>query len=423
MSSLYLDCNSGISGDMFVASLIGLGADTSRLLKAIDSLKGHHVEGFEAVIGTRVRSGIVCTDFDVILDKEHDGHDHDMEYLHGHDHEHSHEHTHEHGGHTHSHDHRGLHDIIHIIDHADMSSSAKDTAKKIFDIIAEAESKAHGISMDEVHFHEVGAVDSIVDIISAAVLIDDLDPDEVIITDLSEGRGTVRCAHGLLSIPVPAVANIVADNGIALRNTNIEGELVTPTGAAIAAVIRTTDKLPTKYKIIKTGLGAGKRDYEAPGFLRAMLIEPDESEQDKILRLETDIDDCSSEDLGFVAERLFEAGAREVHFSPIYMKKSRPGSELVVICDISDKEKLEKIIFGNTTTIGIREIICERTILKRFSEVVEFSLGKVDVKTVILPDGRVVKHPEYESLRSIALSNDLPIQEVRNILAKETQII
>lgn len=420
MRTLYLDCSSGISGDMFVGALIGLGGDKERLTAVLDSLKGHHVDGFDIKIGQRTRSGIVCTDFDVVLDEAHDGHDHDMEYLHGHSHEHSHEHGHDH---AHSHEHRGLADITHIIDHADMSPSAKELAKKIFGIIAEAESKAHGIPVDDVHFHEVGAVDSIVDIISASFLIDDLDPDEVIITELSEGSGTIRCAHGILSVPVPAVANIVADNGIALKVTGIEGELVTPTGAAIAAAIRTSDKLPSKFRIVKTGLGSGKREYEAPGFLRAMLIEPDEREADRILKLETDIDDCSSEDLGFVAEKLFEAGAREVHFAPIYMKKGRPGSELVVICDIKDRTKMENIIFENTTTIGLRAFECDRTVLKRYAETVTFSLGTVDVKTVVLPSGRVVKHPEYESLKKIADGKGIPIAQVRNVLAKETQII
>ncbi len=272
--TLYLECNSGISGDMTVGALLDLGADRD-VLDAV--LKTVQAEGFEIKYSRVKRSGLDCQDFDVVLDKEHDGHDHDMEYLYGHLHEHedSHEHHHHHGNHEHEHHHhahRGLKEITEIIDNAKMTDRAKDIAKRIFGILADAESKAHGVPVEEVHFHEVGAVDSIVDVIAIAVCIDNLDIDKVIVPKLYEGHGTVRCQHGILPVPVPAVTNIVADHQIRLEIIDVKGELVTPTGAATVAALRTEDKLPKEFIIEKVGMGSGKRDYGLAGFVRAMII-------------------------------------------------------------------------------------------------------------------------------------------------------
>ena len=411
MSTLYLECTSGISGDMFVAALLDLGADRTALDKALKSLP---VSGFEIKISDVPKSGIKACDFDVILDKEHENHDHDMEYLHGHDHEHSHSHTHADGTTHHHHEHSTPSGIKHIISHADMTSSAKNIAYKILDIIADAESKAHGIPLEEVHFHEVGAVDSIVDIVSAAVLIDSIDPDDVIIPSLTEGTGTVRCQHGILSVPVPAVVNIVKDNGLNLKISGVQGELVTPTGAAIAAAIRTSSKLPSDFTIDKIGIGAGKREYEVPSMLRVMKITPAVSEgADTVVKLETDIDDCPAVELGYVMELLYAAGAREVHFAPVYMKKSRPGYEIVVICTEDKREALEAILFKNTTTIGIRRCTMERTVLKRYEDIVTTEYGQVKMKTVVFPDGSVRRYPEYESLKSICDATGMAIPELR----------
>ena len=407
MSTLYLECTSGISGDMFVAALLDLGADRASLDKALKSLP---ISGFEIKISDVTKSGIKACDFDVILDKEHENHDHDMEYLHGHDHGH----THADGSHHHHHEHSTPSGIKHIISHADMASSAKDLAYKILDIIASAESKAHGIPLEEVHFHEVGAVDSIVDIVSAAVLFDSLDVDEVVIPSLTEGTGTVRCQHGILSVPVPAVVNIVKDNGIDLKISGVQGELVTPTGAAIAAAIRTSSVLPSKFTIDKIGIGAGKREYEVPSMLRAMEITPSVgSDNDTVVKLETDIDDCPAEELGYVMELLYAAGAREVHFAPVYMKKSRPGYEIVVICTEDKREAMEAILFKNTTTIGIRRCTMERTVLKRYEDIVTTEFGQVQMKTVVLPDGSVRRYPEYESLKAICDATGMAIPEIR----------
>ena len=326
--TLYLSCDAGISGDMFVAALLDLGADEEGLKKTLESI---NVDGFEIEIKRVKKAGLDCCDFDVAMKEGYENHDHDMEYLHGHEHghfhgheyhhhdhdhghhhddEHEHHHEHDHDFHHHEHEpghddhdhhhhhdhphvHRGLNDVLEIISRADMSENARRIACRVFDILADAEALAHGTTKENVHFHEVGAIDSIADIISAAYCLDNLDIDKVIIPYLAEGEGTVRCAHGILPIPVPAVANIVAKEGLVLKKTGVRGEFVTPTGASLAAAIKTGDTLPEAYKILKTGYGAGKREYEIPSFLRAQLIEeastkmPEKTQEDGIVKLES----------------------------------------------------------------------------------------------------------------------------------------
>ena len=449
--SLYLECYSGISGDMTVAALLDLGADQKVLEEVLKSL---FVQGFEIKVSRVKKSGIDACDFDVILDKEIDGHDHDMEYLHGHVHGsaepeaghthgaagHSHDeanHSHGAAGHSHSHhQHRGMNEIRQIIDGAKMTDTARKTALAIFEILAKAEAKAHNVPVEEVHFHEVGAVDSIVDILSVAVCLDNLGITEVIVPVLYEGTGTIRCQHGILPVPVPAVTNIVQQCGLDLKITQVQGELVTPTGAAIVAAVRTSNKLPENFVIEKTGIGAGKRTYECPGILRAMLIHaekeriPEEENlkkkneslskknaeaaslenaagttdstdfADYIYKLETNIDDCSGEVLGFVMEKLFEAGARDVHYTPVYMKKNRPAWLLTVICREEDIQGMEALIFAETTSIGIRRSRMERTILPRKKVKVMTPFGEVEVK-ICGPQGAEKCYPEYESLAKI----------------------
>lgn len=415
--TLYLECESGISGDMAVAALLDLGADQQVLKKALASLP---VQGFDIRISRVKKSGLDACDFDVVLDKEHENHDHDMEYLHGHD-AHNHD-THNHdaaGAHSmhthHAHEHRSFADILQIIESSSLTERAKKTSADIFSVLADAEAKAHGVPKDQVYFHEVGAVDSIVDILSVAICLDNLDIDRVIVTELCEGRGTVRCQHGILPIPVPAVANIVQANHLKLKLTQVEGELVTPTGAAIVAAIRTSDKIPESFFIEKTGLGAGKREYACAGILRAMILESENEEswveKDEICKLETNIDDCNGEALGFLMKRLMQAGARDVHYTPVYMKKNRPAYQVNVICKKEDAAKLEKLIFQGTTTIGIRRIYMERSILKREEAEIDTPFGKMKVKVCDLPDGKRI-YPEYEEVARICRETGLSYYEV-----------
>ena len=463
--TLYVEGLSGISGDMTVAALLDLGADKEVLLNVLKSLP---VSGYEIAISRVKKSGIDACDFNVILEK--DNHDHDMAYLHGHDHHHEDEHGHHHDGehehhhhedenghhhdgehehhhhedeHGHHHDgehkhhhheHATLPGILHLIGHAQMSDRAKAIATRIFEIVAEAEAKAHGVPLNEVHFHEVGAVDSIVDVVSVAVCLDNLDVTEVIVPRLCEGHGTVRCQHGIMPVPVPAVANIVQAHHLKLQITEVEGELVTPTGAAIVAAIKTSEKMPAQFEIEKTGIGAGKREYSRPSMLRLMLIKDTSKEtvdsncnsenfvddlhnvstqtSDKVQILETNIDDCSGECMGYLMNRLLEAGARDAHYSPVFMKKNRPGYLLRVICDTENIAALEQIIFEETTTIGIRRIEAERTILPRKKAEIDTPIGKAQVKICTLPDGQVRYYPEYESVAALAKKNGISLYEV-----------
>lgn len=450
-NNLYLECYSGISGDMMVASLLDLGASEEVLNKALDSLP---VDGFKIEISRVSKNGLDACDFNVILDEKHENHDHDMNYLygevdhshnhevhdehhHGHHHDHTHEHnhnhehedhdhTHEHNhnhehddhDHNHHHEHRGLADVISIIEKADITNNAKKIAINIFNILGKAEAAAHGVSIDEVHFHEVGAVDSIVDIIAVAVCLDNLQIKEVIVPVLYEGSGFIRCQHGMIPVPVPAVSHIVTNNNLKLHLTNTKGELVTPTGAAIVAAIKTNDKLPQEFSIKKIGLGAGKRTYENPSILRAMIIEDQDENKDVVVKLESNVDDCSGEALGYVMDRLLKAGARDVHYIPVFMKKNRPAYQLNVICSEEDVAKLENIIFEETTTIGIRKQKMERTILKREIKKVETSLGEVVVKECYLPSGKRV-YPEYDSVINICKEVSKSYQDVYQTIIKE----
>ena len=417
--TLYLECYSGISGDMTVAALLDLGADREVLKESLKSLP---VGGFRTEIIRVKKSGLDACDFSVIL--EQDNHDHDMEYLHGSEksytghHEHSHEVNHEHHhGHTHSHEHpheyRGMKEITEIIQKSEMTVRAKKMAMRVFDILAQAESKAHGVPVEEVHFHEVGAVDSIVDIAAIAICMDNLDISNVIVPVLYEGTGFIRCQHGQIPVPVPAVTHIAETHKLKLKITDIQGELVTPTGAAVVAAFRTSDRLPEDFTMLKTGIGAGKRQYRCPGILRAMLIREttDLQIKDIIWKLETDMDDCGGEMMGHVMNLLMANGAREVHYTPIYTKKNRPAYTLTVICKESEREKLENLIFSETTTIGIRRVKMERTILQREIQKKDTPVGTAIVKACTLPDGNIRYYPEYENVAELAERNQLSFRE------------
>ena len=442
-SILYLECNSGISGDMTVAALLDLGADRQILLDALSSLP---LTGYSIEIKDVYKSGIRACDFHVILD--HDNHDHDMDYLHGHAHsmtdEHDHIHSHnlsdEHGQihrhdhsmtvgdvhghdtdesqhiHHHHHDARNLNDITKIIQVGQLSSGAKDLALKIFQILAEAEAAVHGKTLDEIHFHEVGAVDSIVDIVAVAVCIDNLSPSGIVISALTDGKGQIRCQHGLIPVPVPAVTAIAMQNELTLNISDVEGELVTPTGAAIAAAVRTATTLPKEFRIRRIGFGAGKRDYAATGLLRAMLLQPlSKDTHDTILSLETNVDDCSGEALSYTMQLLLDAGALDAFCIPIYMKKNRPACLLKVLCNPEQRADMESIIFRNTTTIGIRIQEMQRTKLPRKIFALETPWGMADVKCCTYGNDTYY-YPENDSVSRLAKQNETGFTEMYNMI-------
>jgi uncharacterized protein (TIGR00299 family) protein len=375
--TLYLECFSGISGDMTVGALLDLGADENLLRQGLDSLKVH---GYDIKIGRTQKCGIDACDFDVVLHE-------DME------------HTHDN---VHHHEHRNLYDIYKIIDEGQISDRAKKISKKIFNIVAKAESKAHGVDIEKVHFHEVGAIDSIVDIVAVGICIDNLDIDEVVVSKIYEGTGHVKCQHGTIPVPVPAVTNIVIDNSLSIKITDTPGEMITPTGAAIAAALKTRKDLPENYKIRKVGIGAGKKNFEKANILRAFIIEEISKEvsEDKIWVLETNLDDCSGENLGFIVEKLIESGGKDVFYTPIFMKKNRPGYKLTVLCEEENIKFMESIIFKNTTSIGIRRYNTNRTVLKREIINVDTEYGQVRVKVCFF-EGDKYYYPEYEDVKSI----------------------
>ena len=446
MKYLYLDGSCGISGDMTVAALLGLGASREKLDAAIAGLG---LEGVHVHVENSKSYSIAGLSFSVHV------HGHDADHVHSHEEGYvEHHHHHEHGEHCHGastgstgsptlsatlhhHEHRHLSEVYEILDRAanagTVTPRALETAKKIFRIIAEAEAKAHGVPVEEVHFHEVGAVDSIVDILAVAVLADDLGIENCIVTRLNEGSGFVETQHGQLPIPVPAVAHIAEAAGIALHITETKGEMVTPTGAGIVAALRTSERLPASYKILKSGIGLGKRDFGRANFLRAQIIEDCASDKCdsatssttgctpadcNVFQIEANIDDSTPEELGYAMDKIFEAGARDVHFIPCYMKKNRMGTLLCALADSEHLAAVEKAIFLHTSTVGVRRFPVERTCMARSIFEVETEFGKVRVKKSVLGDIEKVK-PEFDDLKACADKAGVPIREIQKAVEKK----
>ena len=436
MKYLYLDGSCGISGDMTVAALLGLGASREKMDAAIAGLG---LEGVHVHVENSKSYSIAGLSFAVHV------HGHDADHVHSHEEGYV-EHCETkddrrktiecHEGHHH-HEHRHLSEVYEILDRAANAGAvtprALETAKKIFRIIAEAEAKAHGVPVEEVHFHEVGAVDSIVDILAVAVLADDLGIENCIVTGLNEGSGFVETQHGMLPIPVPAVAHIAEAAGIALHITETKGEMVTPTGAGIVAALRTQETLPAGYKILKSGVGLGKRDFGRANFLRAQIIEDCASDKCgdatstttgctpadcNVFQLEANIDDSTPEELGYAMDKLFEAGARDVHFIPCYMKKNRMGTLLCVLADSEHLAAVERAIFLHTSTVGVRRFPVERTCMARSTFEVETEFGKVRVKKSVLGDIEKIK-PEFDDLKACADKAGVPIREIQKAVEKK----
>ncbi|MGB5823047.1 MAG: nickel pincer cofactor biosynthesis protein LarC [Proteocatella sp.] len=442
MKTLYFECFSGISGDMTIGALLDLGASKENLLKAIDSL---NIDGYKINIGTVQKCGITSTKFDVILDSEeiehsHDNHEHSHdEHEHSHDnHEHSHdEHKHSHDEHEHGHDehehnhdnhehhHRGLKEIRDIINNSGISQKAKQMSLDVFEVLAKAEGKVHGVAKEEVHFHEVGAVDSIIDIIGIAVCIDELKVDSFVASKIYEGQGHVWCQHGMVPVPAPATLELCVANSIPLHVTATNGEMITPTGAALIASLKPTFGPLPDGKISGVGIGAGTKDFKHANILRVYMIETQEVSIskdyiDKVIFLETNIDDSKGEHLGYAIEKLLEAGALDVYYTPIYMKKNRPAYSLSVLCEADKEADIIKQIFEHTTAIGIRKQEIERVKMERKFETIGTVYGDVVVKHCKYED--VIKtYFEYESLKKCASNNNIGLYEVEktvNIVLK-----
>ena len=385
---LYFDCFSGISGDMTLAALIDLGVDKDLLINELQKLNVH---GWKIELSNVSKHNICAKQVNVILEE------------HGHSH---------HSSKDHSHFHRNLTDITTIIDNSSISIGAKDLAKRIFMRLAIAEAKVHGTTPDKIHFHEVGAVDSIVDIVGVSICLDILSPDKICSSMLQDGYGFVKCQHGTIPVPVPAVIELLATRGVNLRQLDIEGEMITPTGAAIISEISENFGVMPEMKILKTGYGAGQKNYSVPNCLRLVWGESsDKTTSFPVTVIETNIDDATSEILGYVMDKLFEAGAKDVYFTPVYMKKNRPATQLTVLCDEAEIHKMEHILFTETSTIGLRKHRVDRTCLPREIVKVSTPYGDVQAKKVYFGSSTRLTL-EYDDACRLAKEKNVPLIEI-----------
>lgn len=377
MKIAYLDCQSGISGDMMLGALVDAGVDLAAIQAGIDSLG---LPSCRLEAGEVRKKGFRATKVNVVYEPEHA--------------------------------HRHLHHITDMIDGSSLSGRQKDLAKRIFTRLGEAEAKVHGTTLQKVHFHEVGAVDSIADIVGSAIGLDLLGVGRIVCSLIPTGHGFVKISHGRVSIPAPATAELL--KGIPLAPSTVEAELTTPTGAAIAATVAEQFGWLPAMKIETIGCGAGSRDLdEQPNILRMIVGLAAESDaSDQVWMLETNLDDATGELIGHATGLLLEAGALDVYTTPIQMKKNRPGVMLSVICGADAVGRLEEIIFRETTTLGVRRWPVNRHKLRRAAHRVNTQWGPVDGKLAYCADGVVSFSPEYESCRQTATDNHVPLKDV-----------
>jgi len=389
---LYFDCFSGISGDMTIGALLDLGLDQARLLNDLTSLG---LDGYRLAISKKTVGGISATDFDVITDGHESGK---------------------------AHVHRHLSDIVRIINAAGIDTAAKSLSIQIFETLARAEAAVHNLSIDQVHFHEVGAIDSIIDIVGTAICITLLQPDRILASPLHVGSGTVTCAHGVLPVPAPATLKIL--ESVPIYATDIRGELVTPTGAAIIKNLAAEFVPLPPLTIEKTGYGTGKREFGHFNALRVISgissLNSCTSLEYPVL-LETNIDDMNPETYSYLLPLILEKGALDVYLTNVTMKKGRPGIQLSVLCRAEDTGLFETILYNETTTLGIRRQTIARSTLDRTTMTVKTPFGKVVVKAA-LKDGNLFRvSPEYESCKKIAARKKIPLSRVYDAARRAAQ--
>jgi len=377
-STLYLSCFSGVSGNMFIGALLDAGLPEDDLRTMVSALP---VSGYQLKFETVVKCGIKATHFDVLLD------------------------------HQEHHAHRHLADIIQIINGAKLSDSVKACSIAVFTKLAEAEAKVHGTTVEKIHFHEVGAVDAIIDIVGTVFGIEVLGIEKVYAGNLRTGYGIIQCAHGSMPIPAPATAELLC--GIPYTQGEVEKELLTPTGAALLATLCDGfGDRPAGFITEKTAYGAGGWDLDIPNVVRAEIGHFQTSENSGLLVMETNIDDCNPQIFDYVMERLFKAGALDVWLTPVQMKKNRPAVMLSVLAPAALRAEIEKIIFTETTTIGIRRYAVERTAAERREETVNTPWGSVRVKISSINGAVCSITPEADDCRKLAGANGVPLKEI-----------
>ncbi|MCH5204362.1 MAG: nickel pincer cofactor biosynthesis protein LarC [Oscillospiraceae bacterium] len=425
MKTLYLDCGMGAAGDMLTAALIELLPRPDEFIETLNAINIPEVVYKKeksakcGITGTHISVTVRGAEESEEMHSHEHGHTHEHTHEHHNEHEHSHEHCHEHAhdhhdehSHSHTHHHSSMHDIEHIVSALDIPQKVKDDVMAVYGLIAEAESQAHGVPVTDIHFHEVGTMDAVADITAVCLLMNELSPDEVVVSPVHVGSGTVKCAHGILPVPAPATAYILKD--VPIYGGSIGGELCTPTGAALLKhfAARFGEMPIMKTKAI--GYGMGKKDFPTANCVRAFIGDT-EDKTDVAVELSCNVDDMTAEAVGFAMERLFEGGALEVYTIPIGMKKSRPGVMLRVLCREEDKEKMIGLIFRYTSTIGIREAETRRYVLERTIQTVQTPFGEVRRK---ISSGYGVSRTkyEYDDLARIAKEQNISVDEVRSRL-------
>jgi uncharacterized protein (TIGR00299 family) protein len=426
MRTIYFDCGMGAAGDMLAASLLELLPDPDAFLKELNQLG---IPGVRFAKEACAKCGINGTRLAVTVHGEEEGHSHDHDpasahshthedmHTHGHPHEEAHVHghaqesAHTHGGH-HAHHHSGLHEIGHIVEALAMPQKVKDDVLAVYGLIAEAESRAHGVPVEQVHFHEVGAMDAVADITAFCLLVDRLAPQRVLASPVHVGSGQVRCAHGILPVPAPATAHLL--RGVPTYGGAVKGELCTPTGAALLKHFAAGFGDMPIMTAEAIGYGMGKKDFEAANCVRAFLGETGERPEETVAELCCNLDDMTPEAVGYAMERLLEAGALDVFTAPIGMKKCRPGVLLSVLCREEERERMAALMFRYTTTLGVRERLCRRYTLERATAQVETPFGAVRRKEAFGYGVRRAKD-EYEDLARIAREKDTGIGEAADL--------
>lgn len=403
MKTLYLECKMGAAGDMLGAALLGLFDETDAILKDLNEIGIPFVE-FRLEESTKC--GIVGNHLRVIINGE--------EEEPGHSHEHSHEHEHEHT-HEHHHSHKSLYDIEEIIENLNINKEIKSDIREVYELLAEAESKVHGVPVQEIHFHEVGNMDAIADITAFCYLMHELDPEKVIVSPINVGGGTVKTAHGILPVPAPATAVLL--EGIPCYQSNIESELCTPTGAALIKYFAFDFSNQPVMVPEKIGYGMGKKDFPQANCLRAVLGNARE-DTEQIVEISCNVDDMTAEEIGFAIDMLFEAGAVEVYTTAVGMKKGRPGTVISCMCRTDEREKMVDLMFKHTTTIGVRENICNRYVMAREIRKIDTPYGEVRVKKSY---GHEVcrEKLEYDDIAGIARLTGKSLLELKKEISDE----